>query len=105
MLTEEELRRDYNFRRAQLEEQEDDIRRGEQMFNQMLDQTSQNVSRMLQEEEGDVSEAYEFSQHRLNQLSEEYGEKFQEEKRHVQVQLEEAEREFNQDYRALKTKD
>lgn len=105
MVTEEELRRDYNFKRVQLEEQEDDIRRGEEMFNQMLGQTSQTVSMMLQEAEGDVSEAFQFSQHRLNQLSEEYGEKFQKEKRHVQVQLEEAEREFNQSYRALNTKD
>lgn len=105
MLTEEELKRDYNLKRAQLEEQEDTIRRGEVTFNQMLEQTSQNVSRMLQEAEGNVSEASQFSRHRLQQLSEEYGEKFQEEKRHVQMQLEEAEREFNQNYKALKTKD
>lgn len=105
MLTEEELRRDYNLKRAQLEEQEDTIRRGEQTFNQMFEQTAQNVSRMLQEAEGDVSEASQFSRHRLQKLSEEYVEKFQEEKRHIHLQLEEAEREFNQNYEALKTKD
>ncbi|KXT59347.1 hypothetical protein LACDD01_02144 [Lactococcus sp. DD01] len=36
MLTEEELKRDYNLKRAQLEEQEDTIRRGEVSFNQKV---------------------------------------------------------------------
>lgn len=104
MFTEEELRRDYNLKRAQLEEHSDAIRRGEQTFSQMVEKTSQNLFRILQGAEGDVSKASQFSHRRLAQLSEEYGEKFQEEKRHVQTQLEEAEREFNQNYKALKTK-
>lgn len=105
MFTEEELIRDYNLKRTQLEEQEDNIKRGEQIFNQMLEQTSHNISQMLQEAEGDVSEAYQMSRYRLNQLFEEYEEKFQKEKRHVYLQLEEAEREFNQNYKELKARD
>ncbi len=105
MFTEEELIRDYNFKRTQLEEQEDNIKRGEQIFNQMLEQTSYNISQMLQEAEGDVSEASQMSRYRLNQLFEEYEEKFQKEKRHVYLQLEEAEREFNQNYKELKARD
>ncbi len=101
----DELIRDYQFRRRQLEEQEDDVKRGERMFNQMLEQASQNISQMLQQAEGDVSEAYQFSYYRLNQLSEEYEEKFQEEKRKIQFQLEEVEWEFKQNYNKLKIGD
>ena len=105
LFTEEELIHDYHLKKMKLEDQEDNIKRGEQIINQMFEQTSHDIFRMLQQAEEDVSEVYQFSYYRLNQLSEKYEERFQEEKRKIQLQLEEVEWEFKQNYNKLKIGD
>lgn len=59
-----------------MEKHQDNIKRGEQIFNQMLEQTSYNIFRMFQEAEGDVSEVYQIPRYRLNQLFEKYRKRF-----------------------------
>lgn len=105
MITEEELLRDYRYQRTQLEEQEDELRRGERSVNDMIEQATNEIGRMLQEVDGDVSEASVFSRYRLNHLSQEMTETFETEKRTVQSKIEESELEFNQKFRQLQEKD
>ena len=105
MITEEELLRDYRYQRTQLEEQEDELRRGERSVNDMIEQATNEIVRMLQEVDGDVSEASVFSRYRLNHLSQEMTETFETEKRTVQSKIEESELEFNQKFRQLQEKD
>ena len=105
MINEEELLRDYRYQRTQLEEQEDELRRGERSVNDMIEQATNEIVRMLQEVDGDVSEASVFSRYRLNHLSQEMTETFETEKRTVQSKIEESELEFNQKFRQLQEKD
>ena len=105
MITEEELLRDYRYQRTQLEEQEDELRRGERSVNDMIEQATNEIVRMLQEFDGDVSEASVFSRYRLNHLSQEMTETFETEKRTVQSKIEESELDFNQKFRQLQEKD
>ncbi|MBK0084404.1 hypothetical protein IAE51_10910 [Lactococcus sp. S64] len=104
MLTEEELLSDYRYQRTQLEEQEDELRRGERSVNDLIEQTRNEIDRMLQEVDGDFSEAYDFSRYRLNQFSQEMAEEFEAEKRVVQNKIEQSELESNRQFRQLQEK-
>ncbi|KZK08336.1 hypothetical protein AB996_0233 [Lactococcus cremoris] len=104
MLTEEELLSDYRYQRAQLEEQEDELRGGERSVNTLIEQATNEIDRMLQEVDGDVSEAYDFSRYRLNQFSQEMTEAFETEKRTVQNKIEQSELEYNRQFRQLQEK-
>lgn len=104
MLTEEELLSDYRYQRTQLEEQEDELRRGERSVNDLIEQTRNEIDRMLQEVDGDFSEAYDFSRYRLNQFSQEMAEEFEAEKRVVQNKIKQSELEYNRQFRQLQEK-
>ena len=101
MLTEDELLRDYRYERSNLEEQGDELRRGERSVNDMVEQASAEINRMLEEIEGDPSEASNFARYRLNQISQEMNESFESEKKQVQNKIEQAEIELNQQLRRL----
>lgn len=102
--TEEELRKNYQYNRKQLEERQDSLRKGELKFSKLLDQTSNEIRQMLQKSETDSSEARDFSLSQLNKISEEYTNKFSSEKRKIQKKLDENEQEFNRSVRKLKAK-
>lgn len=46
-LKEEELLRDYRCQRSQLEDQEDELRRGERRVNDMIEQATTEIGHML----------------------------------------------------------
>lgn len=105
MVSERELLQNYHSECSNLENQEDELKRGEQTVNNLIDQTSDEINHMLGKIEGDTSEASAFARYRLNQLFEDMNENFRIEKKQVQNKREQVEVEFNQQLKRLQEKD
>ena len=101
MITQEELIRDYHYKRATLEEQEDDLKRGERTVNSIIEQTTTEINAMLRNTNEDNLEAQQFARYRLAQLSQEMTDTFLFEKRQIHKKLEESEMEFHRGFRNL----